>query len=207
MGWVEATVKIVTGLAWPTVVGLSVFLLRRELAKLMKRLTRFAGPGGIEAEFKEDLAATSELAEVAAPYKPEELDLQVPRGHTGRLTSNPTLTDLLDEAEQHPVGGVMRAWHLVEDALTPADQTRPLPPYLRLRDMHRGGVINDDLLALARRLQDLRNRVVHGRVIPDPPEAREFVTAAWRLAAALNNVVAKPGSMPTDGDRASDQVG
>ncbi|MET8362868.1 hypothetical protein ABZU53_04780 [Micromonospora sp. NPDC005194] len=189
MGWLEASVKIVTALAWPAVAMVAVILLRREIGQVFRRLNRFAGPAGIEAEFREEVAATSELAEVAAPDKPEELSLPAPQGGAAHLAPNPTLSDLVEEAERHPVGGVMRAWHLVEDALNPPGTGRRLvSSYQRMTELHREGVINDDLFALGRRLQELRNKVAHGRVIPDDHEVREFVISTWRLAAALNKV-------------------
>ncbi|TDB79621.1 hypothetical protein [Micromonospora sp. KC721] len=189
MGWLEASVKIVTALAWPAVVLVAVILLRREIGQVFRRLNRFAGPAGIEAEFREEVAATSELAEVAAPDKPDELALPSQRDGAARLAPNPTLSDLIEEAERHPVGGVMRAWHLVEDALNPRETGRRLvPSYQRLMELRREGVISDDLFVLGRRLQELRNKVAHGRVIPDPPEVRDFVTSTWRLAAALNQL-------------------
>ncbi|MFF4810014.1 hypothetical protein ACFY03_17545 [Micromonospora chersina] len=189
MGWLEATVKIVSALAWPIVVVIAVVLLREQIAQMITRLTRLTGPAGIEAEFSEEVSATSELAEVAAPETPNELPAAVPSGQT-TLTPKPSLTDLIEEATKHPLGGMIRAWNLVEEVLPafiPPGRRRNL--YATPRILEGSELVSDELFALASRLFELRNRVVHGTEVPSAKDAHEYVVSAWRLAAALSRLV------------------
>ncbi|MFF5181760.1 hypothetical protein ACFY2Q_27340 [Micromonospora sp. NPDC000316] len=181
--------KLATALAWPTVVLVAVVLLRREIARTLGRLNRFAGPAGIEAEFSEEVSATSELAEVAAPEKPDELPVADPQGQTA-LTPQPSLADLIEEASKHPLGGMIRAWNLVEEilpAFNPPGRRRN--PIATLRSLEGSELVSDELYALAHRLWDLRNRVVHGHEVPTANDAYEYVVSAWRLATALSRLV------------------
>ncbi|MBQ1018596.1 hypothetical protein KBX71_12085 [Micromonospora sp. D93] len=189
MGWLEATVKIVTALAWPIVALAAVVLLRKQIAQMITRLTRLTGPAGIEAEFSEEVSATSELAEAAAPETPNELPAAVPSGQT-TLVPKPSLADLVEEASKHPLGGMIRAWNLVE-AVIPAfvQPGRRKHPHPNPRVLEESELVPDELFALASRLWELRNRVVHGTEVPSIKDANEYVLSAWRLAAALSRLV------------------
>ena len=191
VGAVEATVKIVTGLAWPVVVLVSVILLRRQIGRLMIRLTHLKAPG-VEADFAQEAAATNELSEVAVPDAPNTLvppdatpeSERIPGSNLVRYPAT-TLADLLDEADRHPVGGIVRAWNFVGRVLR-IDKERPfIPPAAIPGEMRRQDIADDELLALADRLGHLRNRVVHGQEVPTQDAARDFAEAAWRLATAI----------------------
>lgn len=194
--WIEAVVTVMTAWAWPAVVLVGVVLLRKQLAGLVNRLTRAEGPGGIAFAFKAEVNATSQLAEVAVPNAPTTL----PTSGDGRyphLSQQPTLEDLVQEAEQHPVGAVVRAWNVVEAVADRFIHKKGFPVSQLVSGMASYDLVADDLASLARRLQGLRNQVVHGKAIPDRASARDFVEAAWRLAAALEKV--PPSSRGPDG--------
>lgn len=171
MGWVEAVVAVLTSWAWPLVVLVAVLILRKELGALLKRMSRLTAPG-VEAEFGANVDATAQLAEASLPDPPSELPEQ------------PTLAELEAEARRHTVGAIVRAWNMVEGLVS--------VPLERLTwgDLE-SARITWETLSVYQRLRDLRNQVVHGRVIPSVSEAEEFVSAAWRLAASLNEVKAQ----------------
>lgn len=192
VGWVEATVKIVNGLAWPVVVAVAVFVLRKPIGRLIERMSHFKGPG-VEADFPSQAAATNELSEEAVPNVPDEMTLpadstpQQDDGQRPPLRESPSLGELLQEAETHPVGGIVRAWNLVEQVVEHGFPfyLRPYNPRPLMQDLRGKGYISDDVVGLYERLSRLRNEVVHGRTVPTPAAARDFVQATWRLTAAL----------------------
>lgn len=190
VGWVEAVVKIVTGLAWPSVVIVSVLVLRREIGRLLSRVQRVTAPG-VEAEFADRAAATNELSAEVVPNAPDEMTLPAV-GEPEQGLAPPeslTLQDLVREAETHPVGAVVRAWNVVEhvvERILPSKPKRISHNIVYItRDLALKGLVSDDLVSLADHLQRLRSQVVHGRTIPTADSARDFVEAAWRLAVAL----------------------
>lgn len=181
MGWLEAVVTILKAWAWPVVVLVAVLMLRRELAALFTRVSRFAAPG-LEAEFKHEVAATSELAEAAASEPPDELPTPgEPSDHT-----LPTRWELFEEASRgSPIAAIVRAWNLIE-YLLPPDETGSRSIPIRLKRLGESGVLSDEMSALGRRLFGLRSQVVHGVVVPDAADADNFVSAAWTLATELS---------------------
>ena len=198
MGWTEAVVKVVTGLAWPIVAVVIVFVLRRELGRLIARMTHLKGPAGVEADFASQAAATNELSEEAVPNAPGEMMLSASEDQDWHLTppASLTLRDLLREAEMHPVGAVVRAWNVVEDVagrnfgFGPGRVKYPIPT--TARSLQKQGVFSDDLVGVAERLSRLRAGVVHGQETPDKASARDFVEAAWRLAIAFEGAPPNP---------------
>jgi len=111
---------------------------------------------------------------------------------------------LLTEVERHPVGAVVRAWNLVEQvAKQTAEQDEMLYTARAIaRRLGQRGAISDDLVGVADKLWRLRSRIVHGNVVPTEEAAREFVTAAWRLATGLRDAQRvtsiDDGSIPPD---------
>jgi hypothetical protein len=206
VGLVEATVKIVTGVAWPIVVIVAVLVLRRQIGRLIERMTHFKGPGGVEADFPSQAAATNELSEEAVPNAPTEMTLpasdEPERGLA--LPENLTLQDLLREADAHPVGAIVRAWNVVEDVVGrgfgygPGRLRYTVPAAARSLQMQ--GRLSDEVVGLAERLTRLRSQVVHGQTIPSTDAARDFVEAAWRLAVALKQTLPPGFDVPDTDD-------
>ncbi|GIF74725.1 hypothetical protein [Asanoa siamensis] len=196
MGWVEGVVTVATGWAWPIVVLVAVILLKNEIGRLIARLTRFAGVG-VEVDFGDQVEAVSDLADAITAEAPDELPEPI---EGPPLTPRPTLTDLVAEAEIHPVGAIVRAWNVVEARiaeLAPPDSTiikaagmavSARNARMVLKMLSGMGLISSDLYQLGRRLSDLRNQVVHGDVTPTKNEAADFVTATWRLASELSKL-------------------
>ncbi len=198
VGWVEATAKIVTGIAWPIVVIVAVLVLRKQIGRLIERMTHFKGPGGVEADFPSQAAATNELSEEAIPNAPDEITLPAidQPGHELAPPESLTLQDLLREADAHPVGAIVRAWNVVEDIVGrgfgygPGRPKYPVPK--TARSLQKQGHLSDEVVGLAERLSRLRSDVVHGQTVPDTASARDFVQAAWRLAVAFKGVPWSP---------------
>jgi hypothetical protein len=198
VGWLEAVVKIVTEIAWPVVVIVSVLVLRRQLGRLIERMTHFEGPGGVVADFPSQAAATNELSEEAVPNAPGQMTL--PNAEGAERSLNPpeslTLEDLLREADAHPVGAIVRAWNLVEHVAGRnfghgAGRLKYTIP-ATARSLQIRGALSDEVVGVAQRLDRLRHDVVHGKTVPDTASARDFVEAAWRLAVAFRNAPPDP---------------
>lgn len=195
MGWLEASVSLATGLAWPSVVVVAVLILRKEIGQLIARMTRFKGPG-VEADFPRQAAATNELSEEAVPEASTKMALPATNASTDGLrpTESLTLEDFRQEAEVHPVGAVVRAWQVVENTATQVFRAegltlhggRHMSVVNIVRELRAEGLVSDDVVALAGRLTRLRIQVVYLGTIPNAESARDFVEAAWRLAVALN---------------------
>ncbi|MFI5839006.1 DUF4145 domain-containing protein [Catenuloplanes sp. NPDC051500] len=188
MEWFKGIVALVTGLAWPAVVLISVVLLKREIGRAIGRVTRFSG-AGVELDFSERMEAVGAIAEAIVPDVPAELPGVVTANERVAVGDGPSLRDLLDETGRKPVNAIMRAWNLVEAGTTRlAGATGRLGTMAELRALTGSGEISMDLYELARQLRDLRNRVAHGQAVPTAAEAREFVGASWRLATELARV-------------------
>ena len=95
-----------------------------------------------------------------------------PTGEADQLIAEPTLADLLDEADRHPVGAVVRAWNLVEHVAKPFGNT-DADFYLMTRMLGKAGLLPDDLVGVAERLRRMRSQVVHGNGIPTREAARD----------------------------------
>jgi hypothetical protein len=82
----------------------------------------------------------------------------------------------------------VRAWNLVEarTAELVPNSSNPTSTRMHLKMLSGLRIISSDLYQLGRQLSDLRNRVVHGDVMPTKDDAKEFVNAAWRLTSELS---------------------
>ena len=190
VGWIEAVVKIVTGLAWPIVAVVGIVVLRKQLAHLLERMTHFKGPAGLEADFGMQAAATNDLAVEAIPNPPKELTPPAGDGQGLTPSESMSLDGLLGEADVHPVGAIVRAWNLVEAVAAkgfPAyNSNRVQMPRTLVAQLYRDGLVSDEVYGLTERLNQLRNQVVHGQTVPTVDAAHDFVDSAWRLSAALD---------------------
>jgi hypothetical protein len=197
VGAVEATVKIIGELAWPVVVLTSVILLRHQLGRLFIRLTHLEAPG-VKADFAEQAAATSELAEAAVPNAPDEV-----HADGQPLAEHPSLADLLTEAGTHPVGAIVRAWNLIDGTARAyvgselhLQSAGRLTAGMLFHVLESAGVISDELSGVAQQLRKLRDKVVHGGSIPTTGAARDFVQAAWRLYTVIIEATLAKASTP-----------
>lgn len=181
--------KIVTGLAWPAVVLVSVIVMRRQLGRLISRLVHAEVPGG-KFDFSAQAAAAHDFAEAVTPQVPIE-----PPDIPGEEVVS--LNDMLRAAETHPVGAIVRAWNMVDVVVkgrlspTPDDKFSVIELLTVVK--YQGGEVTDDIIGLAKWLSDLRDHVVHGKIIPTPAAARDYVDAVARLLLA---VVRSPRLVP-----------
>jgi hypothetical protein len=187
VGAVEAVVRITTGFAWPLLVAFGIWIFRAPIAKLIDRIKHLKAPG-VEAEFSEEASATNQISAEIVTETPPVIEL---RGDTAApeefrsLSEEPSLDDLLEEADRHPVGAIVRAWNLIEYLVARTGAPVGTPPSAALRTLGLAELVSGDVVALGQRLGRLRNEVVHGSVIPDRDSARDFVEATWRLATVL----------------------
>jgi len=189
--WIEALVAIAKALAWPVVVLVVVLLLRRDLGDLVRRLKRVTGPAGLSADFGAQAAATGELAKAVEPNPPNQLPAP--------QQEEPSREHLRAEAQRQPTGAIILAWSMVEAAARQLGyEPTQEPVELFVRRLVARGLVSPLTPSLAHRLQKLYDQAARGEAIPDPVAARDFVDAAWRLAATLRQAVStEPGAWQT----------
>ncbi|GGK93132.1 hypothetical protein GCM10012284_28850 [Mangrovihabitans endophyticus] len=150
------------------------------------RLTRVTG-AGVEAEFHQRVETASDLAEAITPDVPEQLSISS-TDEDGHPT---TLADVLNQVDENPLLGALIAWREVSVAITGAATSTGVEGRTEraiLRSLRDRGTITADVLALYERLSKIRNEIVHSRPTVTQDETKEFVTAAWRLAAELTRI-------------------
>lgn len=93
-----------------------MLVLKKEIGKLITRLTRFSG-AGVEAEFQQEVEAASDLAEAISPNVPQALPTSQASARTTIDVPQPTLADLLSAADESPILAITQVWHVVEDVV------------------------------------------------------------------------------------------
>jgi hypothetical protein len=101
--------KVIEHTAWPLVVLAVVFMFRARLEKLIDRLQKFKGPGGIEGEFREGIKELQELGDKA--NLPESSDKKVIE-----VSANNVITISQDaSAEESIKVAIDKTWRRVQD--------------------------------------------------------------------------------------------
>lgn len=160
--------KLVDALVWPGIILFVGFKFRDEFSAILKSITKFKGPG---FELERDLQQAKEIAD-----QQKIPEVQVPQKR--RIENSQGVNEIADS----PIGAVLASWVQIETQLkllNPSDRGfRPqLPPETP-----------PSLVALFDRLRLIRNKVAHGDQTVTEAEAREFVTLAQRLLAALQEI-------------------
>ncbi|GAA5140011.1 hypothetical protein [Alloalcanivorax gelatiniphagus] len=157
LGVIEAT-------AWPAVVLVAVFFLRKHLASILLTLTKLRYKD-LELDFGRELRELGQQAEEA------HLVTEKKRESRGGPKEP---TELLDEAEQlaeeFPEPAVAVAWSAVESALIEAaeshadsDQHREFSPSRNIKFLADRNILDRRTLEVLHGMQRLRNVAIHER--------------------------------------------
>jgi len=181
MDWKSFLVAIAGAIAWPAVVGGLLFVVRKELPGLVKRLNRLE-VAGAKAEFVQALERAKGEAE----------KLETPNVRKA-LTARPD-ERYLRLANEHPEAAVMDCFREVERRLMEIRTRLAIPDRTNLsgivRELVARGLLDADAEALFNSLRQARNAAAHAtaehRVTPG--EAVDFTYQTWVLTALLDKI-------------------
>lgn len=172
MDWKSFVASIAGSLAWPTIVGALIYLLRDDLPALIRRIKN-ASLAGTKVEFNDALDKLRQEREVASVENPSP-NVQVEIG-----------PHRLELAERFPEAAVIESYKSVEALLLEARSLLDLPPRSNLltvvRRLVEKGDLDGETEVLFRTLQVARNAAAHagnqGTRI-SPGEAIDFMEQA-----------------------------
>ncbi len=176
MDWPTFVASIVSSIAWPATALAIIWLLRKEILRLLPFLSRLkAGP--IEAEFEREVAEIkSDPALQLPPPAPKSL-----AGRTEQL---------LQLASISPRSAILEAWQGIEFAIRRAGLQRiggsPPPdvssPLRVVRELSQAGLLSNEDVSLFHDLRGLRNQATHAPDFNPTYEAvRNYIDLAARL--------------------------
>lgn len=188
MGWQAFVASLVQSLAWPAAVIVIVVFLRKPIrAALSHALLRRVKAGPIELEFdqlqaevREELARSPELAEAQVPGPAVSLGEELSR-----------------LAEIAPASAVMEAFRRIEFRLNEMLDSPGVSPARTMtgralaRLARERGLISDETLAAIEGLSMLRNLVAHAPSDIGVDRARDYLALADAVLYALRS---KPSS-------------
>lgn len=177
--------SLVGSLAWPSVVGILLFLLRRQITGLAIRLKELSLPGGMKATFEKELEVGRSIAEQIpqqahaqiAPPAPEE---------------EKKLTRLAIEA---PEGAIVLAYIELEKALRDISVklgmgSKTTNQRSIIEELMKRGLIRREAARLFDAVRAARNSAVHGirEQQVTSSEAAEYIRQVELLLALLRTV-------------------
>jgi hypothetical protein len=200
MDWLTFFVGMAKALAWPVVVFVFLFLIRKRLGDLLGRLIELTFPGG-SIKFESQLALIEKTAEraeqqvISGEVRAEPLTKKRIRTTGSRPIAGAT-DPLIELAQVSPEGAVLTAFEEVEVALwelLPEDDEIDLRiKFIRLARKYKrvGGTMNKWFV----QLQDSRNAIVHRHTPITVSEAIQYVDQAKRFIESVTVLLQKPQS-------------
>jgi hypothetical protein len=186
MDWLQFIASIVgslVSLAWPAVVLALVWLNRERIANLIKMKL----PGGIELEFRENLADSTLQADRVVR------ELRVDSFETGRPEIGKPAIESHSPVEQDTKDAIENGFEHVERTLDELRSYIGLPRLhtnnrIALTELVNKGLIGHDLISLYESLRSARNAVAHGAT-PSMEEVRVFLRNVLVLHLALQKAL------------------
>jgi hypothetical protein len=200
MGWLQFIDSMVGRLAWPIVVLVLAFALRRQLVSLAERLLKLS-VAGATVEFDKILQKGAEIIEQAPipelPKPAEQPNLNAPnvtvpteeqrkevvarlkkfRGRRRSTSTGSSLAQIFSGLEE-----IDKLLFEVGDTLG-VDAASPLSVMYALVDQKR---IPKNIAKLYEALRDARSLIAHTQAMPDENEAIEYVRQASYLTVYLD---------------------
>jgi hypothetical protein len=206
--------SLVSSLAWPTAVVIILAIFRRPIAKLIGRATQYKGFGQeitfgdeladveskvqkfwsyMEAHFSEAHKLTANKS-VAGPQRIPELTqpsawAREPKRIEGEeIPPEPSyaeLNQLVQIAQNFPSQAILDAWEWLRNVAA-----NTLPDKSNLDRMEEKGwrmhwIVPAQISGAVSELNDLRDKVAHGRHTPTPGEAIAYVQTCEQMARAI----------------------
>jgi hypothetical protein len=157
-------------LGWPLAIVCIVLLLRKRISAAIDRL-RAVKHGDTEVSFEQEIGE----AKVAA----ETWGLTVYQPSSGFKPSIIALTN------EHPLAAMVEGWSSVEVALRDLAKKNDIPwrgVADSLKKLDAADLLGKGTVEIARYLNDIRNRAVHGFDTPTEGEALEFLMLSKSVA-------------------------
>ena len=174
---------VVTALAWPVTLVVIVLVLRREIVSLFPRLKNFKFKD-LQAEFAEELAVATKVADETLPAKPEpriEKGLQPAWATTSVLSISIAPASAIDKAWKELLGEM-------EDALRRHGVQEPLSIGAIERELVSRNLLPPNATELIDSLKDAHDQAIRlGDFGVESSQALNFVQLTNRLVAALNS--------------------
>jgi hypothetical protein len=187
VGWQALVASLVQSLAWPAVVAVAVIVLHKPIGAVLAQGIRHVKAGPVEVEFdrlqaevREDLARSPELAEAQVPAPAASL-----REELSRL------------AEIAPGAAVVTAYNRIEDRLAEILDSPGAPPHSGLsgwtltKMARQRDLISDETVAAIDAMSVLRDLAAQSFGDISTDRAREYLTLADRVLYVLRS---KPSS-------------
>lgn len=181
MDWKQFFASVIASVAWPTVVGLLLYLLRRQLGGLAGRLNELSLPGGLKASFSKDLEVGRAIAD-SIPHEPEAA--AAPEA----VQEIDTVTKV---AIDSPPGAIILSFLEVEKKLRNVAVKLGKPYWSDqrklMRELVQRGLIDPETEPLFVSLRNARNSAAHGdeNVGPSTKQALEYIRQATFLKSLL----------------------
>lgn len=173
--------KLAEAFAWPAVVLVVVFLLRKEVSTLFAIIKKVkAGP--VEAEFEREINELKSVADAEL----QDVERQTP--------ATPSQNELEQLAQINPRAAIIEAWRRLELAarrslarvgitMTSADVASPLA---HARNLAKSALMSQEELVLFNDLRNLRNTSVHAENFsPTLEAALSYIEVAYRVQQTL----------------------
>ncbi|UPK01942.1 DUF4145 domain-containing protein [Bradyrhizobium sp. 170] len=180
MDWKQFFASVISSLAWPSVVGVLLWLLKDQLISLASRIEELTLPGGTKAKFERKLDEGRDIVEQKASA--EEEPLPIPDARTLTL------------AEVAPDAAITVAYRALEKQLLELrtiigmSARSNIPQIVRYLVSH--DMIDEKDGQLFDTLREARNAVAHGpsNVSVSKEDALDFTRQADFLSRVLSDV-------------------
>ncbi len=187
MDWLTFISKLVDSLAWPVAGVLLGLIFRKKILDLIPSLRRVkAGP--LEAEFE---VATRQVLESTADLASKQHTSEV-----SQTESKPRVEEAaakLLTARSEPTATIIEGWSTLDGELHKLGRQTgivvdPLESQLKVYL----AIMESDVLPvgtkqLVQSLRELRNQVAHGKVIPTPESAQDYLVSVERVIDLIRN--------------------
>lgn len=177
--------KMVESMAWPMVVGFSVYFLRDSIAQLLKPLYKIKY-GELEMEFTKGVKDVAEKVEVGFP-------LSGTKGEHDQVKDR-----ILQLIPISPKAAIIEAWRHLEAVAIDAAQESCIeltdaalrkPIYIG-EALQRNGFINEETLQTFKKLRELRNEAAHYEKMEVlPKDALSYLNSVIRLSSAIRESI------------------
>ena len=192
MNLLEFIAALVGALAWPAVVVLCLFLIRKEFPAVVASLRKLK-----YKELELEFAASAKAVEIQVEHILPEPPIAIGQDQTAQ---NEQLSRLETIAQIAPRSAILEAWLFVESAAVDLitrlniSQPKSLPGPMRLRDLLiRNELLSSDQVEIFEELRRLRNEAVHVAEAEFTPEAvSNYLSASLKMASYLRQ---RPGGI------------
>jgi hypothetical protein len=183
--------KLIDAVAWPAVVLIVLFVVRKELPEIIRTLRKFKFKD-FEIEFGEAAKAVASEARDFVSSNPQNIQI-------GGEATEDSLMRLRSIADLAPRAAILESWLKVEVAAVDVIRRHTntsltsMPGPMRLRDhLIRAEVLNKKQIEIFENLRELRNQAVHFADAQFTREAVEsYIDAALMLATYLEGLASK----------------